>query len=64
MFKSGSRKLPQICWGITKSGNKITVKVPAPQSPANVRPVTPAHGNNPAHTHVKVPPSIVKKMGG
>ena len=41
-------------FGIKISGNKVTVKRPAPQSPANVRPVTPKQGNNPAHTHVNV----------
>ena len=51
-------------FGIKISGNKVTVKRPAPQSPANVRPVTPQKGNNPAHTHVNVPPSLAKKMTG
>jgi len=51
-------------FGIKISGNKVTVKRPAPQSPANVRPVTPKQGNNPAHTHVNVPPSLTKKMTG
>ena len=51
-------------FGIKISGNKVTVKRPAPQSPANVRPVTPKQGNNPAHTHVNVPPSLAKKMTG
>ena len=51
-------------FGIKISGNKVTVKRPAPQSPANIRPVTPKQGNNPAHTHVNVPPSLVKKMTG
>jgi len=34
------------------------------ESPANVRHVTPKQGNNPAHTHVNVPPSLAKKMTG
>ena len=51
-------------FGIKISGNKVTVKRPAPQSPANVRPVTPKQANNPAHTHVNVPPSLAKKMTG
>jgi len=43
-------------WEIKRSGTKVTVKRPAPQSPANVRPVSPAKGTgNPQHTHVKVP---------
>ena len=51
-------------FGIKISGNKVTVKRPAPQSPANIRPVTPQKGNNPAHTHANVPPSLAKKMTG
>jgi hypothetical protein len=38
------------------SGTKVTVKRPAPQSPANVRPADPMKGvKNGQHTHVKVP---------
>jgi hypothetical protein len=51
-------------FGIKRSGTKITVKRPAPQSPANVRPVSPTQGRNPRHTHVKVPPSIVRHIVG
>ena len=49
-------------FGLKISGNKVTVKRPAPQSPANVRHVTPKQGHNPAHTHVNVPKSIAKKV--
>ena len=49
-------------FGLKISGNKVTVKRPAPQSPANVRHVTPKQGRNPAHTHVNVPKSIAKKV--
>lgn len=49
-------------FGLKISGTKVTIKRPAPQSPANVRPVTPKSGNNPRHVHVKVPPSMAKKI--
>ena len=41
------------------SGTKATVKRPAPQSPANVRPVDGMKGTqNRQHTHVPVPKSL------
>jgi len=48
-------------WGIVRSGTKVTVKRPAPSSPANIRHTDPRNGYNPQHTHVKVPPALVKK---
>jgi len=45
------------------SGTKATVKRPAPQEPANVRPVSTGHGWDTRHTHLRIPPSLVRKNG-
>lgn len=45
------------------SGTKVTVKRPAPPSPANIRPVEPMKGTrNPQHTQPKVPPHIAREI--
>lgn len=53
-------------WSLPKiviSGTKATVKRPAPQSPANIRPVQPMKGTrNPQHTQTNLPPSLNKKI--
>lgn len=49
---------------IKKSGTKLTVKRPAPQSPANVRNVDERNGRNGRHTHSKAPRGILAKLLG
>ena len=46
------------------SGTKVTVKRPAPQSPANIRPVDERKGWNEQHTHVKPPRSLLRRILG
>lgn len=47
---------------IKKRGTKMTIKRTAPISPANVRHVTPGTLQNPRHTHVPVPRSILRRI--
>lgn len=47
------------------SGTKVTIKRPAPQSPANVRPVQPQKGyKNLQHTQQPAPKSLLHKILG